>query len=171
MTAPFDVLRAASFFSDLDDSELERIAELVEPVDLPKGQVLFSEGSPSDAVYFIVSGQVRVGKGQGEGPTRFERFLATLEAGDVFGELSLLLDEPRTAGVLASEPTRLLRLGRDRFLGLLEARDELSWHLHQVLLVQASERLRDAVTTGARPQTGPADTQAMINGLVRLSWR
>ena len=165
------LLEALPFFGSLVPSRRHALAALMTIQYYDSGAVIFREGDPASGVFFIASGQVRIGKGEGEGQVRFERFLATLEAGDVFGELSLLLDEPRTAGALVTRPAELFKLDRAKFLGLLEARDELSWHLYQVLLQQASERLRDAVQTGSRAQTGPADTAAMVAGLSRITWR
>ena len=168
MSDPVAALRASSLFNALDEDELARLAELLELAEVPKNTLLFAEGSPADAVYFIESGQVRIGKGEGMAPSRFARFLATLGPGDVFGELALVLEGVRTAGALVTEDARLYKMPKADFQGLLEARDEFSWHLHQALLVQASERLRDALAQAA---DGGNDPATMNDRILSFGWR
>lgn len=168
MSDPVAALRKSDMFSALDDGEIERLSKLLKPTEVVKGELLFAEGSPSDSVYFIESGEVRIGKGEGMPPSRFARFLATLGPGDVFGELSLVLDEPRTAGALVSESGLLFRMSKADFQALLEARDEFSWHLHQALLVQASERLRDALSQAVED---PGEGSVMGDRILSFGWR
>jgi eukaryotic-like serine/threonine-protein kinase len=71
-------------------------------------QVIIREGDPGDAAYIIVSGRCRAFRKVDER----EETLATMGPGDVFGEMALLLDEPRAASVEAIEPVTLLVLDR-----------------------------------------------------------
>jgi hypothetical protein len=71
-------------------------------------QVIIREGDPGDAAYIIVSGRCRAFR---QVEDRSET-LATMGPGDVFGEMALLLDEPRAASVEALEPVTLLVLDR-----------------------------------------------------------
>jgi serine/threonine-protein kinase len=73
-----------------------------------KGSLIVREGEVGDAAYMIVSGRCRAFRtvdGQ-------EETLQTMEAGDVFGEMALLLDEPRAASVDALEPVTVLVLDK-----------------------------------------------------------
>jgi serine/threonine-protein kinase len=72
------------------------------------GDVIIREGEAGDAAYIIVSGKCRAFR-QAEGR---EETLTTMGPGDVFGEMALLLDEPRAASVQAEEPVTLLVLDR-----------------------------------------------------------
>jgi len=75
--------------------------EIYEP-----GSLIIEEGDIGDAAYMIVSGECRAFRTvDGERET-----LATMKAGEVFGEMALLLDEPRAASVEAVEPTTVLVL-------------------------------------------------------------
>jgi eukaryotic-like serine/threonine-protein kinase len=72
------------------------------------GELIIREGEAGDAAYIIVSGKCRAFR-QTEGG---EETLTTMGPGDVFGEMALLLDEPRAASVQAEEPVTLLVLDR-----------------------------------------------------------
>jgi len=72
------------------------------------GEIIIREGDVGDAAYMIVSGRCRAYRVVGE-----EReTLAVMEAGDVFGEMALLLDEPRAASVEALDPVTVLVLDK-----------------------------------------------------------
>jgi serine/threonine-protein kinase len=72
------------------------------------GDLILREGDPGEAAYIIVSGTCRAFRAIDGG----EETLGTMGPGDVFGEMALLLDEPRAASVQAVEPVTLLVLDR-----------------------------------------------------------
>ncbi|HXX69807.1 MAG TPA: protein kinase [Polyangiaceae bacterium] len=74
----------------------------------PAGALIVREGEPGDAAYMIVSGRCRAYRTVGGE----QETLAVMGAGDVFGEMALLLDEPRAATVEAEEPVTVLVLGK-----------------------------------------------------------
>ena len=80
---------------------------------MPAGYVIVAEGGLSDRFYLIESGEVEV--------TKDGRTLRTEDTGDVFGEIGLLRDVPRTATVRASSDAVLLTLERDDFLDLVSS--------------------------------------------------
>lgn len=74
-----------------------------------KGHTIIREGDVGDSAYMILSGTCRVFRTVGGQ----QETLGTMAAGDVFGEMALLLDEPRAASVEAVEDTVVLVLGKD----------------------------------------------------------
>jgi eukaryotic-like serine/threonine-protein kinase len=74
----------------------------------PAGTVILREGDVGDAAYMIVSGRCRAYRSVGGG----DETLAIMDAGDVFGEMALLLDEPRSASVEALDAVTCLVLGK-----------------------------------------------------------
>jgi serine/threonine-protein kinase len=72
------------------------------------GTVIMKEGDPGDAAYMIVSGQCRAYRTVGNQ----QETLALMDAGDVFGEMALLLDEPRAASVEAVDKVTVLVLDK-----------------------------------------------------------
>jgi CRP-like cAMP-binding protein len=87
---------------------IEQLARGLEPVMVPRGHVVFSQGDPGDRYYVIESGEADV---VGDG-----RVVAALGPGEGFGEIALLRPTRRTATVTARTELRLLALRPERFL-------------------------------------------------------
>ena len=83
-----------------------------------RGEVLFHEGDPGDALFVVASGAVKVFLPSEDGE---EAILATLRRGDFLGELALLDGAPRSASAVALEATETLALPREQFLALVAA--------------------------------------------------
>jgi predicted acylesterase/phospholipase RssA/CRP-like cAMP-binding protein len=133
-------LRRIPFFSSLPDTELRAISERLRRERYLKGQVIFSEGQEGDALYLIESGQVQVVTG----PLEEEKILAYLGPGNFFGELALLLDEPRSATVRVVIDVEVWVLRKDDLQDLLED--------HPIIALQMSRELsRRLVETSHMP--------------------
>jgi MFS family permease len=105
----FALLRGDPIFAPLSLATLERLShDLVELV-ADAGQEVITQGDVGDRFYLIDSGRVEILE-----DGRHRRFEGE---GESFGEIALLRGEPRTATVRTTEPTRLLALDRDRFIG------------------------------------------------------
>ena len=124
-------LKSIDLFRALPSEELAQIAEIAEEQPLAKGDQVFAEGEPGDALYLIVEGKVRAHQGDKE--------LARMEVRDVFGEISVLDSEPRSATITAVEDTVLLKIGRDDFRDILAERPEIAMGVMKVL----TRRLRE----------------------------
>ena len=119
-------LRAAPLFSTLPADTLLPVANLCSEVELDTGQTLFDEGDLGDSLYVIVRGSIRV--------ERDGRILATLMEGECVGEMAAIDWEPRSASVVADEPSRLVRLDRNDLMDLLADHPELVNSLAGVLV-------------------------------------
>ena len=119
-------------FSALSASQIRTLRRTVDEITVPPGKILCEEGSVGREFFFIVEGNASV--------RRNSRKVATLGAGDYFGELSLLDRRPRSATVISDTDMTLLVLEQRRFNGLLDAMPALAHRL----LVAMSERLRAA---------------------------
>jgi CRP/FNR family cyclic AMP-dependent transcriptional regulator len=104
------------FFAGLDTPALERVAAGTRSRRFRRGEVIFHVGDPGDALFIIVAGQVKISLPSETGE---EAILATLGAGDVFGELALLDGAPRSATATALAATEAVILPRDRFRDLV----------------------------------------------------
>jgi CRP-like cAMP-binding protein len=82
------------------------------------GTVIIHEGDAGQGLFVVLAGEVEVSKQQATGA---ELALARLRAGDVFGEMSLLTNQPTTATVTAARPSTILFLARDYFQRLVQA--------------------------------------------------
>ena len=107
---------AAAFSPAWARSRSRAIARTLRARRFRRGEVLFHEGDPGDALFVVASGAVKVVVPSEEGE---EAILATLRRGDFLGELALLDGAPRSASAVALEPTETLALPRDQFRALV----------------------------------------------------
>ncbi|MFQ5818219.1 MAG: cyclic nucleotide-binding domain-containing protein, partial [Terriglobia bacterium] len=108
-----DLLHQVPFFQNLPEhcfAELERRAR---PHTVLEDETIFHEGDPSDSLYLIARGAMRISVGPED------RTLGLLGPGDFFGEMALLSARPRTATVTAATPAHLIELRR-RAVGEVE---------------------------------------------------
>jgi len=130
------ILQHVPLFAQFDTRELDLLAGKLERLEVPEGQTIFHQGEQGDRFYIIESGRVGVqmpasgpsaspstgsglelGTGGDGGTEMVER--ATLGIGEYFGEISLMMNVPRTATIVALEPTILLALQAADFNELL----------------------------------------------------
>jgi CRP-like cAMP-binding protein len=104
--------------------------------DFPAGAVIFEEGDPGSRMYVIQSGEVRILKRVGAR----EIELARLSAGEAFGEMALLEEQPRSATAIVASPARILEIDEAAFADLIRRNGEIALRL----LRRLSARLREA---------------------------
>lgn len=104
-------LKSSSIFGNLPEQELIDIANVMEEIELDNGEVIFNKGDFGDCLYIIKSGSVHIHDND-------HRF-ATLSDGEMFGELSLLDAEPRSASATAASECLLLKLKQEPFIEVL----------------------------------------------------
>jgi voltage-gated potassium channel len=121
--APIEVLRRVPLFEDLDDGELQSIADSMNEANVPAGAVVTAEGGPGDGFFVIERGEAEVTI---EGNPR-----ATMSAGDYFGEIALLLGSNRTATVTATTDLRCWALTPWDFRTLVEGDPSIAWKVMQ----------------------------------------
>jgi signal transduction histidine kinase len=126
----FDWLKTIPLFSALSDEDLAVLAAEAEEISLEPGETLFFEGDRGDRAYVIAEGEVEILKRSAS----VNVLLARHGPGEIIGEISLLLEEPRSATVRACRPTRLVSIQRDRFQSLLETSAPAARAVFQVLL-------------------------------------
>lgn len=85
-----------------------------------EGQTIFHQGDPSDRCYQIVSGAVEIRLG-GRASGTPAKVIETLGYGEVFGEMGIIDDSPRSATAIATEPTVCVSYSPDEIIQLLES--------------------------------------------------
>ena len=110
-------LREVRLFAAFADADLLAVAELLRTRTLRRRQVLFREGDRGDEMFLVRRGTMLVSK---EITGKVEQVLVRVEAGDFFGEMSLLDGSPRSASVQADTDATLLVLGRDSLQALTD---------------------------------------------------
>lgn len=109
-------LSETGLFGGLDPEGLARLAERAVERTYKKGQLVFYQGDPAEALFVVIEGRIKVVVVSEEGD---EMLLVTLQPVDVFGELALIDGEPRSASAETMEQTRVLVLTRATFLAAL----------------------------------------------------
>jgi CRP/FNR family transcriptional regulator len=94
--------------------------------------MIFCENEPGSELYIIQSGQVKITKIVGE-----EILLAVLKSGDIFGEMALLENRPRSASAITFGEVTVMAINKSNFEGMVQAQPQLAQRLIQLL----SERL------------------------------
>ena len=110
-------LKAIPYFHDLDAGALERIRASVFSLRLERGQILFAEGEPAEAMYVVRSGQVKIFKVSPDGR---EQVLRIAGVGDCFNEVPIFDEGPNPANAQAVEPATLWGIRRTDMRRLVE---------------------------------------------------
>lgn len=111
-----EALGRCRLFAGMGEEAIRAMARTLRARRFRRGEVLFHEGDPGDALFVVASGAVKVAVPSEDGE---EAILATLRRGDFLGELALLDGAPRSASAVALEATETLALPRDQFLALV----------------------------------------------------
>ena len=154
-------LKQLEIFSKLTDKQIRKLAQLCVVKRNPKGEVFIRKGDTGLGMYLIVSGRVEVFDTRDGGRVT----LATLDAGKVVGEMSLMDARPRSAYVEAMEDTECLLITRDSFNSLTRRDPEILWGIVPLLadrLRHADKRLAelDQAQAGATPAAAGSVVQA-----------
>jgi len=141
MAAPDRValLRSLELFDQYSEERLRALSAYLEPLTFADGGEIFVEGAAADGMYFVASGRVRVTKRLADGS---QKDLASLGAGDCFGEMALLDSIARSAGAYSVGATELLRLKRDDLQAWLSASPNDAMQFFAELVSVQSRRLR-----------------------------
>lgn len=133
-----DLLRHVSIFSELDLSSLTELERLSQVKEFEGGAFIASEKEAGEALFVLARGRVKVVL---YGESGREIILSVFKTpGDFFGEMSLVDDKPRSATLVAAEPSTLVVLSRDDFRAHIERFPRTALRV----LTELSRRLRGA---------------------------
>src|SRR5438045_3205442 len=131
-----EFLKHVRLFEDLDRKSLEAIANAAVEQSYTAGQDIVRQGDTGVGAFILKSGRVEAVQDRGG----HQHKLTELKPGDVFGEMALLDEFPRSATVRAVEPTTCLGIQRWHFRGLLESHPQIAL----ALLPMLTRRVRNA---------------------------
>jgi len=139
-----DVLKGMQMFRFLSYKELVRVSNIAEMIEIPMESAVFTQGQPGDAMYVVLSGSVRLHKG--------ETVMTELSRGHHFGEMSLVDRSTRSLSATAMAGTRLLVIHRKDFYDIIKREPasavKMLWAFVQVLgarLRKTTNDLSDAL--------------------------
>lgn len=125
-------------------TNLERLLSYFERLEVAAGEYVIRQGDPSDDLYFVESGQVTA---QLEYPNRSPVRLETMRGGTVVGELGFYLENPRTAAVVADEPSVLYQLSQITMEQMIRDDPDVAFAFHQGLIRLVSRRITQLIAT------------------------
>ena len=147
-----ELLADVELFEHMDDEDRARLAQFIGGRELSAGTLLFQAGQPGEAMYVVKRGEIELYIKDNAGQ---KIALATVGAGQVFGEMALLDHGPRTATARALEDSELLELDRDSLLLLFRTTPTAALSLLAAMshmTRKADELLRTRVSRNANEE-------------------
>jgi serine/threonine protein phosphatase PrpC len=128
-----DALVNMPLFARLNERELLRVMQAVEPREYTDGQVVMREGDKGDELFIVLAGTVKVSRG--------EQVLTRLGAGEHFGEMALIRSVPRSATITAEGGAELIAIKRADFFEILRKEHEIAVKMLWQFLGVLADRL------------------------------
>ena len=135
-------------FENLSLRELRFIEKLIYVRKYASGEPIFQQGDPSLGMYVVKTGAVKIIR---QLPGGEPRLLATLTAGEFFGELGLIDDAPRSAAAVAHDATETIGFFKPDLMSLIHRRPDLGLKILLSVATTLSARLRHAHEELERP--------------------
>jgi len=130
-----DTLARMPLFRPLNDREILRVLEVTDVTHYTHGERVITEGEKGEELFIVLSGTVKVMRGDVE--------LATLPAGAHFGEMALVRSQPRSATVVSDGSSELMVIRRSDFFDILRKEHQLAVKLLWQFLGVLADRLED----------------------------
>ncbi len=133
------MLAQTLLFEGLSEAALELVQELAVLEEYSAGAFIFHQGDPSDRLYVIATGQVRISRELG---SMGEETLVTLGPGGLFGEMGLFDDSTRSATARADAASVLYSISKEAFDDLLFLHKDLAYEILWKVVGMLADRLR-----------------------------
>ena len=130
-----NLLASHKLFRELSPEEMAQLRDAIHELTFGVNQSIFRQGDQGDGIYFVKEGLVQISTTVGTGDSRI---LTRIAPGDLFGEMAVLDNEPRSASATAEEPTTVYFISRPELLKVLERVPRLA----SALVREISQRLR-----------------------------
>ncbi|HEY4104313.1 MAG TPA: Stp1/IreP family PP2C-type Ser/Thr phosphatase [Polyangiaceae bacterium] len=130
-----EILARMPLFRPLNDREILRVLQVTDVSNYGNGETIISEGDKGEELYIVLTGHAKVMRNGAE--------LATLNAGDHFGEMALVRSQPRSATVVSDGNSELMVIRRTEFFEILRKEHQLAVKLLWQFLGVLADRLAD----------------------------
>lgn len=133
------VIKQAAVFADLDEGEIQKVAEICHEQQFKSGQTIFKEGEPGNRLFIISQGEVRISR---QVPGSGEEALTVLKPGACFGEMAIFERCHRSTDAIANTDCTTLTITRPDFEMLLDFNRDLGYKILWSMVKLLSSRLR-----------------------------
>ncbi len=123
-------LKRCDLFEKLTPEQAEGIERRSVTRRFAKGEFIYVPGDPCQSVLVVVRGRVKI---KGITPDGKEFILAFIDEGEIFGELALVDEAPRSEFAEAADPTELLAIPRDELFRIVESRPDLALQITKLV--------------------------------------
>lgn len=130
-------LARVALFAELDEESLKELSIVARKRVFRQGEVIFHRDDPGQVLYIVKEGKVKIGLTSPDGQ---EVSLTVFGAGECFGELAILDNEPRSADAIALERVEVYTLQRQDFISVVMNHPKIAVQVMKVI----SQRLRQA---------------------------
>ena len=134
-----DFFNKVEFFKDLTKEAQTEISKKLDMRTYARDSIIVDEGSIGATLYIIGDGIVQVMKSKNEGAFKT---LAILHSGDIFGELSLIDEAPRSATVKAVTDVTVYQFSKENFAKIREENPEVYFNIYENVSREICKRLR-----------------------------
>lgn len=134
-------LKKLPLFKGLEDDVIKKLVLITAKLQFQEKEVIFEEGSPSDALFILEDGEVEIRKSIHKKEEKFKT-LARLFRGDIFGEMAFFDSKPRSASAYAVKKCTLLKIDGEKFQKFLYADTKTASKLLSAFIAVLSGRLR-----------------------------
>jgi len=159
-------------FELLNEDDRVALANVVDELNVPGGHTLFQAGDPGDSLFIVRHGEIELFIKDTAGQ---KIVLTTAASGDMFGELAMLDEGPRTATALALTESEVLVLDRDDLVMLFQRKPEAALHMlaaltgltrkaDELLRTRVSRNLNEEIQVHSTPLQKIADWIAWFSG-------
>ncbi|HUO57341.1 MAG TPA: cyclic nucleotide-binding domain-containing protein [bacterium] len=137
---PTDFLKEVSLFDGMQDKTLSQVFKLGKVQEFKAGQMIIEEGQEGGNLYIMINGRAEVTK-SGKEPGN-QKYLADLDRGSIFGEMSVFDNAPYSANVKAKQDCSVHVIKGDDFKKFLKKNPDVAYEVFCTLISLISNRLR-----------------------------
>jgi CRP/FNR family cyclic AMP-dependent transcriptional regulator len=171
-----NLLAGVKMFDLLDEDDRIALSQVIDETTLPAGRTLFQTGDPGEALYIVQSGEIELFIKDTAGQ---KIVLTTAGPGDMFGELAMLDNGPRTATALTLSESQMLVLDRDDLILLFQRRPDAALHMlaslssltrkaDELLRTRVSRNVNEEMEEHSTPLLRIADWIAWFSGSMQF---
>ncbi|MCE1248285.1 MAG: mechanosensitive ion channel [Firmicutes bacterium] len=151
------MLKNIDFLQDLDSGEIQDVINRIKLLKFAENEQIIKQGDSGDTFYIIKQGTVKVTAENDKGETIFTK---DMEAGNFFGEISVLTGEPRTASIFSKGSVELLMLNKNDFEYLLKKFPNLAEKISQKIAQRQKFSFEKMATNKHKTSEKDAEEQA-----------
>lgn len=133
--ADFHRKRSYSVIADLPTQGADRFVATLQSMNVPAGETIVRAGAPADKFFILLDGEAEI--------VQNEQLVGSLTAGQLFGEVAIIRDQPRSATIRAKTDVKLLALQRDVFRDLVAQAMEITPDFDQVIRARLDAQAAD----------------------------